>query len=716
MRKRKILRFFGIALLAVFGVLVFLSITGTVAHAAGLVDTTVNDANAYSKYPLENYQLDFYVDSSWDWLPWNWLDGIGKSIQYGLYAITNFIWTVSLYISNATGYVVQEAYKLDFISDTANSIGKNIQTLAGVTKSGFSSEGFYVGFLLILILVMGIYIAYTGLIKRETTKAVHGVVNFLVVFLLSASFIAYAPDYISKINDFSSDISSSALSLGTKIVLPDSSSKGKDSVDLIRDSLFSIQVKQPWLLLQYGESDMDELGSDRVESLLSESPDTDDREDIVIEEIEDKDNDNLSVTKTMTRLGMVVFLFIFNIGISVFVFLLTGMMIFSQVLFTIYAMFLPVSFILSMIPTYEGMAKKAVTKLFNTIMMRAGISLIITTAFSISTMFYSISSGYPFFMVAFLQIVTFAGIYFKLGDLMAMFSLQSSDTQQVSRRIMRRPYLFLNRGARRLERKIGRTVAAGAAGGLVGAAAVSQSRKTDNAKPAGSGHSRPNHDTSADTSSFGKRAGAKVGAVLDGKERMKDKAKSVGQQVKDMPTQVQYALHSGVNQIQENVSDFKRGIVEEKATRKQGRADKQEKHRQTIAQKRMAMDKAKQSNGSATKGAAPLHERPMTTPVSAKAAPQAAVSKGAQAIKERPAATTKEQPPVKSKEPVTRVQEVRTQAVRESTAPVRQQTSQAAADTQRQTVQRHKQAQSVQKKQKNKTTVNKTTSRKGGKR
>ena len=436
MDKKRIVRYLLITFAVILGVLVFLAVTGTVAHAAGLVDNTVSDANAYSKYPLENYQLDFYVDSSWDWLPWNWLDGIGKSIQYGLYAITNFVWTVSLYISNATGYVVQEAYKLDFISDTANAIGKNIQTLAGITSSGFSSEGFYVGFLLILILVMGIYVAYTGLIKRETTKAVHAVINFLVVFILSASFIAYAPNYISKINDFSADISSSALSLGTKIVLPDFNSKGKDSVDLIRDSLFSIQVKQPWLLLQYGESDIETLGSDRVESLLSASPDTDDREDIVVDEIEDKDNENLSVTKTMSRLGTVVFLFIFNIGISIFVFLLTGMMIFSQVLFIIYAMFLPISFILSMIPTYEGMAKKALTKLFNTIMMRAGITLIITTAFSISTMFYSISSGYPFFMIAFLQIVTFAGIYFKLGDLMTMFSLQSSDTQQVSSKIL----------------------------------------------------------------------------------------------------------------------------------------------------------------------------------------------------------------------------------------------------------------------------------------
>lgn len=715
MRKRKILRFFGIALLVVLGVLVFLSITGTVAHAAGLVDSTVSDANAYSKYPLENYQLDFYVDSSWDWLPWNWLDGIGKSIQYGLYAITNFVWTVSLYISNATGYMVQEAYKLDFISDTASSIGKNIQTLAGVTQSGFSSEGFYVGFLLILILVMGIYVTYTGLIKSETTKAVHAVVNFLVVFILSASFIAYAPNYISKINDFSADISSSALSLGTKIVLPDSSSKGKDSVDLIRDSLFSIQVKQPWLLLQYGESDIDKLGSDRVDSLLEASPDTDDREDIVVEEIEDKDNANLSVTKTMSRLGTVVFLFIFNIGISIFVFLLTGMMIFSQVLFIIYAMFLPVSFILSMIPTYEGMAKKALTKLFNSIMLRAGITLIITTAFSISTMFYSISSGYPFFMVAFLQIVTFAGIYFKLGDLMAMFSLQSSDTQQVGRRIMRRPYMFLGRSARRLERKIGRTVAAGAAGGVAGAVVASNSRKVDTAK--GNSHTRPNHDTASDTSTFGKRAGAKVGAVLDGKDRLKDKAKSIRQQVKDMPTQAQYAVHSGVNQIQENVSDFKRGIVEEKTTRKQGRAEKQDKHRQTVAEKRMELDKAKESTGSVTKGTAPVHERPVTTPVSAKAAPQSAGSKEEQNIKERPTTVKREQSQsARAKEPVTKQQEVRTQVARESSSPAATpKHSGTVTDMPRQTVKHQKQTKTVQKKTTNPSTMKKTTSRKGGK-
>lgn len=708
MDKRKIVRYLLITLSVILGVLVFLSITGTVAHAAGLVDNTVSDANTYSKYPLENYQLDFYVDSSWDWLPWNWLDGIGKSIQYGLYAITNFVWTVSLYISNATGYVVQEAYKLDFISDTASSIGKNIQTLAGVTSNGFSSEGFYVGFLLILILVMGIYVAYTGLLKRETTKAIHAVINFLVVFILSASFIAYAPNYISKINDFSADISSSALSLGTKIVLPDSNSKGKDSVDLIRDSLFSIQVKQPWLLLQYGESDIETLGSDRVESLLLESPDTDDREDVVIEEIEDKDNDYLSVTKTMTRLGMVVFLFIFNIGISAFVFLLTGMMIFSQVLFIIYAMFLPISFILSMIPTYEGMAKKALTKLFNTIMMRAGITLIITTAFSISTMFYSISSGYPFFIVAFLQIVTFAGIYFKLGDLMTMFSLQSSDTQQVSRRIMRHPYMFLNRRARRLERKIGRTMAAGAAGGVAGAAAASAStKKVDNTKQTGNTHTRANHNTSASSSG----GNSKPPALPDSKSQ-----KPLALPDKKSQTDSSQTVHSSQSNTQESQSTSKRGIVDKKSVSKQPQSDKKNPQRPIV-------DKERQSNGSATKRAAPVHERPATTPVPVKSDSQAAALKPEQNVKERPVTVTKEQPQSsKSKEPVTKSQEnVRTQVVRESRPADKQASSavnkhsQATTDISRQTVQRQKQTKTVQKKTTNQSTMKKSTSKKGGK-
>lgn len=459
---KKILKIVFVIISVSAGLILLLALLGATVHAAGLVDETVQNNTIYAKYPLTNYQLDFFVDSNWDWLPWNWSDGISKQIMYGLYAITNFIWTISVYLSSATGYLVQEAYSLDFISNTADSIGKNMQTLAGVTSSGFSSSGFYLGFLLIFILVVGLYVVYTGLIKRETSKAIRAILNFVVIFILSSAFIAFSPSYISKINDFSNDISNASLSLGTKIIMPNSQTGGEKGSELIRENLFAVQIKQPWLLLQYGDSNIKKVGKERSESLLSISPDENkgkDREEIVKKEIEEKDNTNLTIPKTIVRLGITVFLFFFNIGISIFVFLLTGIMIFSQILFIIYAMLLPISFLLSMIPTFDGMTKKAITKLFNVIMLRAGITLIITAAFSISTMVYTLTSNYPFFVIAFLQIVVFAGIYFKLGDLMGMFSLQSNDTQQMGRRIFRRPYMLFNRHVRRLERQLGRNTA-----------------------------------------------------------------------------------------------------------------------------------------------------------------------------------------------------------------------------------------------------------------
>lgn len=649
--KKKIFHFLKMALFVVALSLILLSLLGTVAHATGLVDDTINAENLYSKYPLSNYQLDFYVDNSWSWLPWNWLDGIGKSVQYGLYCITNFVWTISLYLSNATGYVVQEAYKLDFINDMADSIGKSIQTLAGVTQNGFSSSGFYVGFLLLIILVVGLYVAYTGLIKRETSKALHAVINFVVVFVLSASFIAYAPDYIKKINEFSSDISTASLDLGTKIMLPNSDSEGKDSVDLIRDSLFSIQVEQPWLLLQFGNSNAEEIGADRVEALVSVSPEDEDgktREEVVKTEIEDNDNNNLTIPQVVNRLGMVFFLLFFNLGITIFVFLLTGMMLFSQILFIIFAMFLPISFLLSMIPSYESMAKQAIVRVFNTIMTRAGITLIVTVAFSISSMFYNISTDYPFFMVAFLQIVCFAGIYMKLGDLMSMFSLNANDSQSMGRRIFRRPYLFMRHRARRMEHRIARAVSAGGiSGGVAGAVAGSAvAGKRAERKNTASKENRGNI-----TSSMGQRAGSKVGAVLDTKNKVKDKANAVKENIKDMPTQTAYAVYSAKEKAKSSVSDFKRGMVQEQQSRQTGRLERQEQHRQNIADKRMELQKAQEArqaqrkaDGSATTGATRPHERPAI----ASTIPKPSTEKTQEIKRPATATTSKASEPVKT--------------------------------------------------------------------
>ena len=384
-----------------------------------------------------------------------------------------------------------------------------------------------------------------------------------------------------------------------------------------------------------------------MDALVSASPEDEDgktREEVVKTEIEDNDNNNLTIPQVVNRLGMVFFLLFFNLGITIFVFLLTGMMLFSQILFIIFAMFLPISFLLSMIPSYESMAKQAIVRVFNTIMTRAGITLIVTVAFSISSMFYNISTDYPFFMVAFLQIVCFAGIYMKLGDLMSMFSLNANDSQSMGRRIFRRPYLYLAHRARRMERRLAGAVTAGGVAGAVAGSSVAGKRAER--KNTASKENRGNT-----TSSMGQRAGSKVGAVLDTKNKVKDKANAVKENIKDMPTQTAYAVYSAKEKAKSSVSDFKRGMVQEQQSRQTGRLEKQEQHRQNIADKRMELQKAQEArqaqrkaDGSATTGATRPHERPAT----ASTIPKPSAEKMQEVKRPATATTSKASEPVKT--------------------------------------------------------------------
>ena len=389
------------AFVAVVMAFLFLNFFTVQAHAAGLLDETIDTAHEFSKYPIDNYQLDFYVDSSWDWLPWNWLDGIGKTAQYAIYLFTNFLWTLNLYISNAVGYLIQQAYDLDFISSAASEIGKNIQLIAGVSASGLDSTGLFPGMMAIVTLLVGVYCTYVGLVKRETTKAFHAALNFVVVFVVSVGLIAYAPSAISGVNEFSSDISNGIVDVSAKILAPDTAGENT-GVSAIRDCLFGIQVKQPWLIMQFGDSDVENIGEERVNSLLGTSPDENrgkDREEAVKTELEDYDNGNLTVTEVTSRFGLSVFFLIFNLIVSAFAIMLTGSMLLSQILFIISAMFLPVSLLISMIPAFSGTSRRAVISLFNTIMLRVGTTLLTTFVLVLSSLAYTIANGKPFVVV-----------------------------------------------------------------------------------------------------------------------------------------------------------------------------------------------------------------------------------------------------------------------------------------------------------------------------
>ena len=629
-----------------------------VAAASGLVDETIDAGNLYSQYRWDNYQIDFYVDTSWDWLPWNWMDRIDNKISSVFYGISDGIWLISVLLSSGTGYIVQQTYSLDFIGDMADDIGKNIQILAGMNTGSkkFNADGFYTWLLLFIVLIVGGYMAYAGLIKRKTTEAVSAAVNMLVIFLLTAAFIAYAPQYIKNINDFSADLSNGVLELGAKLVMPGNDEMGVKATDKIRNNLFAIQVYKPWLLLQFGTTDETAIESeriaagvdgDRIKSILSVSPVTnfgEDRQTAVKTDIETYKNVNMTVTSVIGRFGTVLLVFFLNLIISIFVAIMCGLVIFTQLLFIIFALYLPLNFILSMLPTYNGLLKKAVEKLFNTILMRAGLTLLITIAFSLSAMIYSMSGDYPFLMVAFLQIVVFVGTYLKMDEILSMVALgdgsgnkrgrflRSMGRYMVMRKLFGRRYYSSGRRA-----AVSRNAGAGSGtGGGTGGSAGDGSK--DTAAPSGGNGSQkaPSHTNSSNnkpvrepartnenvngtenngssenerttvsygskTQSAGTKAGKRVGMVMDSGKRLKERFGMVKDNVKNTPTEIKYQAGLHRKAMEQNVKDFKEGIAGERNRRETGRLQEQNRIQADAGRKRREMYLAKRRSETALK-------------------------------------------------------------------------------------------------------------------
>ena len=590
------------AFVAVVMAFLFLNLFTVQAHAAGLLDETIDTAHEFSKYPIDNYQLDFYVDSSWDWLPWNWLDGIGKTAQYAIYLFTNFLWILNLYISNAVGYLIQQAYDLDFISSAASEIGKNVQLIAGVSASGLDSTGLFPGMMAIVTLLVGVYCTYVGLVKRETTKAFHAALNFVVVFVVSVGLIAYAPSVITGVNEFSSDISNGIVDVSAKILAPDAAGENT-GVSAIRDCLFGIQVKQPWLIMQFGDSDVENIGEERVNSLLGTSPDENrgkDREEVVKSELEDYDNGNLTVTEVTSRFGLSVFFLIFNLIVSAFAIMLTGSMLLSQILFIISAMFLPVSLLISMIPAFSGTSRRAVISLFNTIMLRVGTTLLTTFVLVLSSLAYTIANGKPFVVVVLLQVIVFAGVYMERDKLLGMIGLRDEGTGRVGRAMTNRPRRTISRAVRKAL-----PFAAG-----VGVGKRSAQRRAVQSTQRTASTSASRETVQPEKKNFGQRVGETAGKIADTPSRVRDKAAETVQKVKDAPTNAEYAVHSNIESARESVRETMR-------KRREARAAQMESRRTTTASRceQLSQRKSERSESDAEKPRAEnnnpvLRERP----------------------------------------------------------------------------------------------------------
>lgn len=431
-----------------------------VSAASGWVDQTVDGGTEYSKHPIGNYALDFYADVGSAWLPWNWSDNVGAGVFTTIHSITSSFWTILVYLSYFVGWVVEQAFNLNFLTDAIDLLSGNIQRIAGVNMGGFTMSGLFPAMALLLILCAGCYFAYVGMFQKKTAKAVSNLLAFALTFVLGMGVIAYSGSYLNMINEFQVGLNQEILNIGSTLTFGEDSG---DTVTSIREELYNVMIKAPYLLLQYDSVNEEEIGVDRINELLETKPLSEERETIVKKEVTELENESMGLQGVLFRLGAVIIVLLCDVVIGLCVLVLAGLMISSQILFLLYVSFFPVALVFSLFPNSSNNLKNILARCLEAIMMKPGITIILMVTFSISMLCYRLSASGNFLWMMFLQILTFAVAVSKAKVLLSMMRIGGGSQEEGKSRVGLLGYLAL-RSAMRSRSSKGSVTASAASG------------------------------------------------------------------------------------------------------------------------------------------------------------------------------------------------------------------------------------------------------------
>ncbi|MGX1195938.1 CD3337/EF1877 family mobilome membrane protein [Metabacillus sp. SLBN-84] len=377
----------------------------------------------YNEYPQHHYKLDTWVNTDGDWMPWNWADGAGKQIYIAMMEIINSIWNVNILLANFTMKIVEEAFQLDFVSNVTEEIGSAIQNIAGFGPGGFMGNGLWPLLVTFIIAIVGAWATYVGMVKRESSRAWGGLISSVAIFIFALGFFSNAPSILKGINDWSSDLQSDVLAVSASVVNPGASYSKEEGIATVRNQMFDLMVKKPYLLMQYGTTQIEE---DRVNDMLSLDPFTDGegRNEKAREEVEQQKNTMMSIDGISQRAGFVPLLFIANSIIGVFLLMVSGTIILYQMVFLALVLFAPVPLLMALVPRWKHAAFDWGMKVLHAQLMKISIALLLTILFGISAILYRATenSDLGYLGAMLLQIICFVGVWAKRKELFNIVS------------------------------------------------------------------------------------------------------------------------------------------------------------------------------------------------------------------------------------------------------------------------------------------------------
>lgn len=334
-----------------------------------------------------------FFDKVWDTVTFQFVgEGFSEAFHYSLFKFLEFQFDFNIFMTNAMISILNFAYDTNLVEMLVDSIEGTVVSITGISGGQFTSNGIFGGFLKFIGITVALYTLYQLVIKRASISAFSGLFKSVVVLVTALFLFTHYTTVIKGINTLSVEASAFFLSGNAGTVINDGNIVNTNMKEKMNDNLFNTFVHKPYLMLQYGTTNQEDIGDDRVQSLLSKDRGTTDRSDIAVKEVTEYGNDILTYSKLSNRLNFMGIVLTANAFNSIPVYLLALCLILFQFWFIIIAMIAPFALLWASLPNQIGVLKRYTFELCLPLALKIGVSFLAILVFGLSEIMYGLSS------------------------------------------------------------------------------------------------------------------------------------------------------------------------------------------------------------------------------------------------------------------------------------------------------------------------------------
>ncbi|MBJ8102132.1 hypothetical protein JDS98_29240 [Bacillus cereus group sp. N11] len=434
----------------------------------------------YEEYPPSSYGIDIYTPEGGfgeSLKFWKWGDKVKEQMVAVLFSLISIGWTINLGISTFVTSMVGQSMSLNIVADVGDKLGDVISKAAGF--NGSWGNGIYSELIGLMLALLACWVIWVGFVQRRQSDMLGGLLKALGILVFTLGFFANSSYIIKGLNTFSEQVNKTVLDSTQSI---SGESEGYSSgVDSITDLTHTLLIKQPYTLLQFGTTNMKKIGDERIKKMLTTTA-ADERQELLKEEVEQKKNTILTLDATFERGALVLLLFLINGPLWVVLGLCSMAMLFYQLMFIIVALMSPVMLLMALVPAWTGTAKRFLSELFRTLLMKVAIGFLLTLMFWVSSILYSATDKYGYLVVAALQVLSFLGVWLYRKTIFDAITTvpASAGAARASDAMsnIRQKYRDVRRGSK----AVGRGVAVAGAAGVASAAVAGKMGKSGYSK------------------------------------------------------------------------------------------------------------------------------------------------------------------------------------------------------------------------------------------